>query len=136
MSNFKKFTAVSQRSENRITVTGSNAFGLPTKFFKDNNVGNFKYVVLYYDDQEKAVGFLFTNDENEQYKFSIIKSKRGYGGSVIATSFFKSNDIVSKDYKDRYKWEIQEIEGIGKLFVIKLVNKQQESSASENVNLQ
>lgn len=129
---FKKFIATSKRNENRITITASNSFGFPTKFFKDNNVGDYKYVVLYYDEEQKAVGFQFTNEEAEMHKFTIIKSNRGYGGSIVATSFFKTNNIRPEEYKGRYEWESQEPEGIGKLFVIKLVNKQQ-STASQDI---
>lgn len=135
MYNLKKFTATNQRNENRITVTASNSFGFPLKFVKDNNVENYKYVVIYYDEQEKVVGFFFTNNEEEQHKFTIIKSKRGYGGAIVATSFFKTNNIESKEYKGRYKWEIQNMDGIGKIFIIKLTKRQQ-NPASENVNSQ
>jgi len=135
MYDLKKFTATNQRNENRITVTASSSFGFPLKFVKDNNVGNYKYVVIYYDEQEKVVGFLFTSNEEEQHKFTVIRSKRGYGGAIVATSFFKTNNIESKEYKGRYKWETQEMEGTGKIFVIKLTKRQQ-SPASENVNPQ
>lgn len=131
MYDFKKFTAVSQKNETRITVTGSNAFGFPTRFYKDNNVNDYKYVVVYYDEHERAVGFYFTNEENEPNKFTIIKSKHGYGGSIVATSFFKSNSLDAKMLKGRYKWEFQEVGEIGKLFIIKLMNKQQEGFRSE-----
>lgn len=135
MYNLKKFTATSQRNENRITVTASNSFGFPAKFFRDNKVENYKYVVIYYDEHEKIVGFLFINDEGEQHKFTIIKSKRGYGGAIVATSFFKTNNIESKEYKGRYTWEIQDMEGVGKIFIIKLMKRQQ-NPALENVNPQ
>lgn len=124
MYELKKFILTSQRSVNKITVTSSYSFGFPTKFFKDNNVENYKYVVLYYDFNEKVVGFEFTNSTEEEHKFTIIRSKRGYGGAIVATSFFKTNNLDPDDYRGRYEWETQNVEGVGKLFIIKLIKRQ------------
>jgi hypothetical protein len=131
MYNFIKFTKISQRSEDRITITSSFSFGFPTKFFKDNGINNFKYVVIYYDKESMAIGFNFTNDEAEKYKFSISKSKQGYGGNIIATSFFKTNSLNSKELKGRYEWSKQTMEGVGDLFVINLKKKDQSPAVPE-----
>ena len=131
MYNLKKFTKTSSRSEDRITVTSSYSFGFPTKFSKDNKIEKFKFVVLYFDKKNKAVGFEFTNDENERHKFSIIRGKKGYGGSIVATSFFKTNDLKPKEYKGRYEWETQKLENNGKAFIISLKKKDQEGPAPE-----
>lgn len=127
---FTKFTATSQRNEDRITVTKSRSFGFPTKFFNDNHIEDYKFVVLFYDKERNAVGFQFINDENEPHKFSIIKSNKGFGGSVVATSFFKTNNIAPETYRGRYAWKIEEIEGFGKVFVIDLKSREQENPAS------
>ncbi len=127
MYNFKKFEKTNQRVESRITVSASNSIGFPTKFFQDNNISEYKYVVLYYDENEKAVGIFFTNDEEEKHKFTLVKSKIGYGASVVATSFFKVNGIDAKFYRNRYEWEKVAQEGIGDLFVIKLQPHLQEA---------
>lgn len=121
---FKKVETRNVRSEDRITITTSNSIGFPTKFYQENKVADFKYVVLYYDATSKALGILFTNDENEKYKFAIIKSTKGYGGSVVARSFFKAYNIDPKTYHNRYVWEIVDQEGVGKLYVINLKERQ------------
>ncbi|MBL7158941.1 hypothetical protein ISS85_00490 [Candidatus Microgenomates bacterium] len=131
MYNFKKFTKTSSRTEDRISVTSSYSFGFPRKFYKDNNIGKFKFVSLYYDKKNKAVGFQFTNDEEERHKFSIIKSKKNYGGGIVATSFFKTNDLNPRDYKGKYEWQKQKIENVGVLFIIDLKKKDQEGLAPE-----
>lgn len=117
---FVKFTQTNQRYEDRITVTGTNTFGFPTRFYENNNIKTYKYVVLYYDAIKKSVGLHFTNSETEEHKFTIIKSKQGYGGSVVATSFFKSYNIDAKKYHGRYTWEKKEYPDTGELFVITL----------------
>lgn len=120
MYNFKKFEKTNQKNETRITVTASNSIGFPKKFYEDNHVENWKYVVLFYDEQEKAIGIQFTNSEEEKHKFTLIKSNAGYGASIVATSFFKTKSIDSKAYRNRYVYEKITQEGIGELFVIKL----------------
>lgn len=123
--NLKKFEGTKARLENRITVTASNSFGYPRKFYKDNNIENFKYVVLYYDEKNKVIGFLFTNSEEEGHKYTLIKSKQGYGASIVATSFFRTYNLDSKKYRGRYDWEKRNLEGVGELYVIRLVERQE-----------
>ena len=121
MYNFKKFEKTNQRVEDRITISSSNSIGFPTKFFQDNKIGDFKFVVLYYDESEKAIGIQFNNDEVEIHKFTLIKSKIGYGASIVATSFFKVNGIDARTYRNRYAWEKVNQDGIGELYVIKIL---------------
>lgn len=130
---FQKFTNLHQRHENRISVTSSNSFGFPRKFFKDNKIGRYKYVVLYYDRGNKAIGFYFTSSEEEKHKFSIIRSKQGYGGSVVATSFFKTYNLNPRLYRGKYDWEKKKIEGIGELFIIKLRERKPKQANTEEV---
>jgi len=124
--NFKKFDKRNVRLESRITITRSNSFGFPTKYSEDNNVKQFKYVILFYDKDSKAIGIHFTNNEEDQNKFSLIKSDK-YGASVVARSFFKTNSIDTEKHHGRYSWKIVEVENIGKLFVIELGNKELKS---------
>ena len=48
----------------------------------------FEYAVLFYDSDNKRVGFQFTNDANEEGACKIIKRKTG-GFSITGTSFLK-----------------------------------------------
>jgi hypothetical protein len=120
--NFVKFESRNTKTEDRITVTKSQSIGLPTKFYADNKINQFKFAVLFYDNAENAIGVQFTNDENEKNGFSIIKSDK-YGGSIVARSFFKAHNIDTAKYHGRYNWKIFEQEGAGKLFVIELDNQ-------------
>jgi hypothetical protein len=123
---FEKFEKRNSRLETRITITKSNSIGLPTKFSEDNRIKRYKYAVLYFDKNSKAIGIHFTNDEEESNKFSIIKSDK-YGASIVALSFFKVNDIDTRKYHGRYNWKTVEIENIRKLYVIELDNKKLDS---------
>lgn len=125
--NFVKFESRNIKTEDRITVTKSQSIGLPTKFFNDNNINDFKYAVLFYDKGSKAIGIHFTNDENEKNKFSIVKSDK-YGGNIVSRSFFKTHNIDTQVYHNRYNWKIIEQEGLGKLYVIELDNPKMEAN--------
>jgi hypothetical protein len=118
--NFQKFERTNSKYEDRITITKRKSFGFPTRFYNDNHIEEYKYAVLYFDKENKAIGINFTNSQEEKHKFTIIKSKKGFGGSIIATSFFKSYTIDSEKYYGRYKWEIKQYPNIEKLFVIVL----------------
>lgn len=122
--NFVKFDDIHKRLENRITVTKSQSIGFPAKFYKDNKISDFKYVVLFYDSDKKAIGIFFSNDEAEKSKFKILHSKTGPGGSVISRSFFKSNDIDTRKVYGRYDWEKFQQEGVGEIYVIKLKERE------------
>lgn len=122
---FSKFTAIRQRSVNSISITGSNTFNFPSKFYNDNFLDKYKYVILYYDKISMAIGFMFMNDEAEKSKLTIQKSDRGYGGFISATSFFKTNNIDTKLYKGRYDWKKEIVDGIGELYIIELKKKEE-----------
>jgi hypothetical protein len=119
--NFIKFESRNTKTEDRITVTKSQSIGLPTKFYNDNKIDDFKFAVLFYDKEAKAIGIQLTNEETEKNKFSIVKSKN-YGGNIVARSFFKAHSIDTSVYHGRYNWKIYEQEGVGKIFAIELGN--------------
>jgi len=135
---FQKFTQVNSRFETRITITPTSAFGFPAQFYKEQGLAEYKYAILYFDPDTLSIGFHFTNDENEPHKFSILKSKQGYGGQITARSFFRSYNLDPKIYRGKYDWKPDESDSsIGKLYIIKLKEKkvietiQQENVASE-----
>ncbi|MBI2798659.1 hypothetical protein HYX70_05245 [Candidatus Saccharibacteria bacterium] len=101
---FQKFTSNNTRLESRVTITRNYAIGFPTKFYNDNNFANYKYVVLYYDTENRAIAIKPTNAE-EEGRISILKSKQGYGGHIIAKSFFKMHNISVEDYRGRHEWQ-------------------------------
>lgn len=119
---FKKFEGRNVRLEDRITITKSNSIGFPQKFYQDNKIEGFKYVVLFWDEKSKAIGINFINDVEEKNKFTIIHSGK-YGGSIVVRSFFRTYGINLDIYHGRYEWEKHNIEGVGDVYVIKLEEK-------------
>lgn len=116
--NFKKFESTGGKYETRISITGSRSISFPTKFYQDNNIKKYKFVVLFYDEGQKAIGLKFTDDENEPHKYTLIKSDN-YGASIVSTSFFKKYNLDPKKYKGKYDWKRPNTE-FGRLFVIEL----------------
>ena len=121
--NFMKFEGRNTRTEDRITITKSFSIGFPTRFYQDNAIRKYKYAVLFWDSNNKAIGVHFSNNEDEKSRFSILHSKKGYGGSVVARSFFRVNDIDPEAFHGRYTWDKKNIEGIGDIFIIELIAK-------------
>lgn len=119
-NSFVKFEGVKKHEEDSITVTGTRAFGFPTKFYKEHGLANFKYVTLFFDKVKLAVAFRFHSDENEPHKYSLLKSKEGYGANAMAMSFFKLNGIEAKKYRGHYPYTIQNHPTLGDLYFIAL----------------
>lgn len=128
-----KFTNVNKRREERLTVTRSGAMGFPSQFYLDNSVRDYKYTVLYFDQDQMKVALQFSNDDNEKDKISIIHSKTGNGGYIQARNFFKSYKLDPGIYVGRYDYSKETDPTIGQLLVIKLKEKTQDEKR-ENSN--
>lgn len=129
MYNFKQFTDTNVRLEDRITITKSYSIGFPTKFYNDNEIANYQYVILYHDADNKLIGIRFSNNKEEQGKIAIMKSKQNYGGHIVARSFFKGNNLDPIKLKGRYTWKKKPagelgIEENGFVYIIELIQKE------------
>jgi hypothetical protein len=130
---FQKFESRHTKQEDRITLTkSSSSVGFPQKFYNDNGISAFKYVVLYWDPSNKAMAIHFTNSEDEKNKFKINVSKDGYGGGIGVKSFLRFYNIDPNIYHGRYEWEKAEVPNIGEVFIIKL-KENKKANASEDV---
>jgi hypothetical protein len=117
--NFVRFEEKHGRYENRISITGNYSIGLPTKFYNDNKLKDYKFVVLFWDVESRAIGIQFTSDEAEKGAIKIAHTDK-YGASVAVKSFFTKHDIDTKKAKGRYDWEKVDDPDIGGIFVIKI----------------
>jgi hypothetical protein len=126
-----KYTNVNKRREERLTITRSGAIGFPSQFYKDNQVVNFKFTVLYFDEEQKKIALQFTSDENEKDKISIIHSKAGDGGYILARNFFKTYKIDPNMYAGRYEYEKDNDPNIGNVLILKLKEKEQSDVSAQ-----
>jgi len=122
---FEKFENRHKKAEERITITRSNSIGFPAQFYNDNNIKDFISVELFWNADTREIGIVFTKEEPEKKSgFTIAKSKEGYGGSIVARSFFKYYKIDTKVVYGKYEWTKVSQPGTEDMFVISLVNRQ------------
>lgn len=121
---WKKFESVNQRLEHRITITRSGYIGFPTTFYRDNGIGSYNFLLLYFSEAEgqRSIGIKFITDGTEKGAIKIHKNKEEKGGWVVARNFFKINNIDYVLCKGRYEWTKENFEGIGELYILKLKN--------------
>ena len=117
-----------------MTITRTGHIGLPTQFYKDNGIANYKFAVIYYDKDRKTVGVKFTK-EQEIGTLLISKNRDGYGGYISAKNFFAFNQINPSRYAQRYTYETiplhqAGLDGTGSLFVIQLKEKPRKTASS------
>ncbi len=98
---FKKFTQVGARSFTpKVGIWAKGQVGFNKGAVEKWKLGQYSYVVLYYDDDAKQIGVQFTNDENAEGVIKIIK--RATGISFSANSFLKHFEIVIPQDKQQY----------------------------------
>lgn len=76
-------------------------FMISSVFYSKENIKNFSRVVLYFDEEKKAVGFEFTNESNTEGAFVLIHGNKGTTGSISARSFVKANNLDNPEYFGR-----------------------------------
>ncbi len=114
---FKLFKNVgTRRGTYTISLTKDCAFGFNSGFYQQENVKDYKYVKLSFDENKKAVGFQFTNNKNENGIWKITHGKNS--ATVVARSFFNAFFIDPADYSGKYKPDTYKDSKLGKLFYI------------------
>lgn len=122
MKNYKflKFNGVYSRGDTKIGLNKSGLIRLSSGFCRATNITNFKYVVLFYDRDNRAIAFKFTNLRED----GILRvTKDTTGATVSGKSFMVANNLELRSYFGRYDWEKQIIPNIGEVFIIELGKK-------------
>jgi hypothetical protein len=121
--NFKKFTKVGSKLGNySISFNGKSfSFGFNSGFYNKERINKYKKVILFYDENKKAVAFNFTNDEQAEGVFTVIHSNNKTTGSVTAKSFVVNNKLGREEYFGQRKPKKINDENIGELFVVELL---------------
>jgi len=118
--NFHKFNRENILGDTRISLTRASALRFSSGFYKANSLSEYKYVALFFDKENEAIGIQLTN-KPEKGAFKITTEGKNGAGSVSIVSFLKVNKIDPKLYHGRYDWHKETIEGIGEIFIIDLV---------------
>ena len=116
--NFKVFRNEGKRfGSYTISISKNAAFGFNAGFYHRDNIKNFKYVTLAFDESKRAVAFLFfQKDPGEKGPFKIIHGKSS--GSAVAHSFFKFHGIDLQKNAGRYEPTLYKNTDNGKSFYI------------------
>jgi hypothetical protein len=90
---FERFTRTRSRIDTpKVSIWSRGQIGFNQGAVDEYNLGNFRYVVFYYDEDTHRVGIEFTNDEESEGANKIIKRKGG-GVSTSAIPFLKHYKI-------------------------------------------
>ena len=106
-----------------ISVGGYGGFGLNAGFYKKENIRDFTHVLLSYDKNNDAVGFLFTNDPTVKGTCKITHTKNKNSGSVVVRSFFGAHSIDPKSCSGRYTPQKYRDEKMGDIYFIEIGKK-------------
>lgn len=122
----EKFGGYGSKVSRKISITRSFSFGLPPAFFKDNGLGRYTNVLLFYNKQLNLIVLKFETDDTNG-GFKLVKYGEGdkMGASFVARSFFTTYNIDPKTYKGRYEAEKGVKDGIGEVFWIQLGKPQE-----------
>jgi hypothetical protein len=128
--NFEKFSGYGSKVSRKISITRSYSFGIPPAFYKDNNLEQFSYVIVYYDKVARVIALKFQKDDTEG-GFKLVKygndGKRG--ASFVARSFFNTYGIDPKQYKGHYDAKKETRNDIGEIYWIALPEPSTETRA-------
>ena len=131
--NLKKFSGFGAKISRKISITRSYSFGFPPTFYRENNLKIYTHAVVYYDVEKRVIGIQFLQGK-EDGAFKLIK--QGVGdkthATFVARSFFNSYNLNVNEIKGRYKPKTIDQEGIGKIFLIDLKDKKENSIKLES----
>lgn len=126
--NFKETRNDQGKVIDTITVTSNYYLSLPMFFLKKNKLNkNSKPVLrLFFDEDAKAIGILFTSVvESGTYKINYSDK---YGATCKIKSFLMNNNISLADYAGKYNYEIINTNVDGEnveMFVLELKNRKE-----------
>ena len=111
---FERFTKTKSRGYRpKVSIWSRGQIGFNQGFISRYNVEDYKFIVLFYDKEDKKIGFRFTKEDEEGcIKFSIKKT-----GMVVSARAFL--DYYNIDYSETRKYDVSYDEG-DDLYVINL----------------
>ncbi len=99
---FERFTARGRSYAPKVSIWKRGQIGLSQGAVERFGLRNFKYVVMFYDSENKMIGLKFTNDEQEEGAAKM--NVKPNGAMFTAKSFLDYYDI---EYKETEQYEIR-----------------------------
>lgn len=95
-----RFKASSKDIEPRLTVRSNGHLGVSDSAVTAYGLDKFKYVVMYINQDEKKIGFKFTNNANEEGK-KPFRTHPKAGATIPARGFLKTYGLLDSLNKKR-----------------------------------
>lgn len=118
----KKFTEVKGRGTRDISIRPNRSFGIPPLFYKEENLEQFSYVDLYFDDNQKVIAFHFLSGDHATESVRLVKQKQGDRIYTVinAMAFMRIYKIEPEALEKKYPVTKTDIDGIGLCYCIAL----------------
>lgn len=111
---FEKFTKTGQRFKPKVSIWSRGQIGISQGALERFKLHDYNYVILFYDRDNKIIGFKFTNEESEDGAIKL--SVRNTGGVISGRAFLEYYGI---DYSKTKQYDMIYDEG-NELYVISL----------------
>lgn len=124
----EKFVGYGSKVSRKISLHKSESFGFPPAFFQENGVEDYQYINLYFDKDNKVIAMKMLKEKPQDGGYKIIKYGLGErrGASFNARSFFNNQGMVAADFSGKYDYQMENIDGIGDVYLIELKKKSED----------
>ncbi len=99
---FEKFTARGRSYAPKVSIWKRGQIGLSQGAVERFSLRDFKFVVMFYDKENKRIGLKFTNDEQEE---GIAKMNVKTNGAIFTAKAFL--DYYNIEYKETEQYDIK-----------------------------
>lgn len=83
---FERFTQTGRSFKPKISIRSNSQIGLNCACITEFKLTDYKFAVLYYDKENKAIGIRLTNDKNEEGACKL-RAREDSGASIAARSY-------------------------------------------------
>lgn len=120
MSGFIKFTGSRRSYAAKVSIWKRGQMNFNLGAIEKFGLGEFGFVVLYYDPETRRIGLQFTTDAGEE---GAIKFRAGKNGAVISAKPFMDLHGISYDSNETFDIVADQDAGIKNFFVVDLNRK-------------
>ena len=106
---FKRFTKTGRGYKPKVSIWSRGQIGFNQGSVERFNLKNYKYSILFFDDETRRIGVKFTNDENED---GISKVVVRVGGLSFSARAFLDYNVIDYSKTKRYDVEYDETDDI------------------------
>ena len=129
---FERFTGKGSRTGGAWISYNKSGFLFSAGFVAKEKVSD--YVILFYDKNSEAIGFLFTEDANSPGAMKVVRGNKNSTASVSSRSFIKANDLEKPELYGRKEPEKINYEEVGEMYVIRLKSAEKSNDTAPSAD--